>query len=86
MSSGGSGKTRKLGKIDEGMVYYMKALSFDPNAVNTREYLGDLPDAKVQLIEIQNRCGISCEAYTVLTEQIAKYEAGSLADFGGSPG
>jgi tetratricopeptide (TPR) repeat protein len=74
--------TRKLGKIDEGMTYYTKALSIDPNAVNTREYLAeaflqkkDLPDAKAQLIEIQNRCGISCEAYTVLTDQIAKYES-----------
>ena len=74
--------TRKLGKIDEGMTYYMKALSIDPNSVNTREYLGeaylqkkDLPDAKFQLIEIQNRCGTSCEAYTELNRQIAKYEA-----------
>jgi hypothetical protein len=74
--------TRKLGKIDEGMTYYMKALSIDPNSVNTREYLGeaylqkkDLPDAKAQLIEILNRCGTSCEAYTVLTDQIAKFES-----------
>jgi tetratricopeptide (TPR) repeat protein len=74
--------TRKLGKIDEGMTYYMKALSIDPNSVNTREYLGeaylqkkDLPDAKVQLTEIRNRCGTSCEAYTVLNDQISKYES-----------
>jgi tetratricopeptide (TPR) repeat protein len=74
--------TRKLGKIDEGMAYYMKALSIDPNSVNTREYLGeaylqkkDLPDAKGQLVEIKNRCGTSCEAYTVLDDQISKYES-----------
>jgi tetratricopeptide (TPR) repeat protein len=73
---------RKLGKIDEGMTYYMKALSIDPNSVNTREYLGeaylqknDLPDAKAQLVEIQNRCGTICETFTELNEQISKYES-----------
>jgi tetratricopeptide (TPR) repeat protein len=74
--------TRKLGKIDEGMAYYMKALSIDPNSVTTREYLGeaylqkkDLPDAKAQLIEIQNRCGTTCESFTELDDQISKYES-----------
>jgi tetratricopeptide (TPR) repeat protein len=74
--------TRKLGKIDEGMTYYMKALSIDPNSVTTREYLGeaylqkkDLPDAKAQLVEIQNRCGTTCESFTELNEQISTYES-----------
>jgi tetratricopeptide (TPR) repeat protein len=74
--------TRKLGKIDEGMTFYMKALSIDPNSVTTREYLGeaylqkkDLPDAKAQLVEIQNRCGTTCESFTELNEQISKYQS-----------
>jgi tetratricopeptide (TPR) repeat protein len=77
--------TRKLGKIDEGMVYYAKALELDPNAVNTREYLGeaylqkkDLDSAKAQLVEIANRCGITCEPYTELNEAIGKFQSGTL--------
>jgi Flp pilus assembly protein TadD len=75
--------TRKLGKVDEGMGFYMQALAIDPNSVTTREYLGeaylqkkDLSDAKVQLAEIQNRCGTTCESYTELNEQVAKYQSG----------
>jgi len=74
--------TRKLGKVDEGMGFYMQALAIDPNSVTTREYLGeaylqkkDLPDAKAQLVEIQNRCGISCESFTELNEQIVKFQS-----------
>ena len=75
--------TRKLGKVDEGMGYYMQALAIDPNSVTTREYLGeaylqkkDLTGAKAQLMEIQNRCGVSCESFTELNEQIARYQTG----------
>jgi tetratricopeptide (TPR) repeat protein len=77
--------TRKLGKIDEGMVFYAKALELDPNAVNTREYLGeaylqkkDLPSAQAQLVEIANRCGKTCEPYTELNDAIGKFQAGAL--------
>ena len=73
--------TRKLGKVDEGMGFYLQALAIDPNSVTTREYLGeaylqkkDLPDAKAQLIEIQSRCGTTCESFTELNDQIAKYQ------------
>ena len=72
--------TRKLGKVDEGMSFYMQALAIDPNSVTTREYLGDaylqkkdLPSAKAQLAEIQARCGATCESYTELNEQIGKF-------------
>ncbi len=77
--------TRKLGKIDEGMAFYAKALELDPNSVNTREYLGeaylqkkDLPSAQAQLIEIANRCGTTCEPYTELNDAIGKFQAGAL--------
>ena len=73
---------RKLGKVDEGVRYYMQALAIDPNSVTTREYLGeaylqikDLPNAKAQLVEIQSRCGLTCESFTLLNDQIAKYQA-----------
>jgi len=75
--------TRKLGKVDEGMGYYMQALAIDPNSVTTREYLGeaylqkkDLASAKGQLSEIANRCGVSCETYTTLNDQIGKFQTG----------
>jgi tetratricopeptide (TPR) repeat protein len=74
--------TRKLGKVDEGMGYYMQALALDPNSVTTREYLGeaylqkkDLASAQSQLAEIQNRCGLTCESYTELKDEISKFQA-----------
>ena len=74
--------TRKLGKVEDGMGYYMQALAIDPNSVTTREYLGeaflqkkDLPGAKAQLVEIQNRCGTTCESFTELNDQIVKYQS-----------
>ena len=77
--------TRKLGRIEEGMAFYAQALAIDPNSVNTREYLGeaylqkkDLTNAKAQLVEIANRCGTTCEPYTELNVQIAKFQAGQL--------
>jgi len=77
--------TRKLGKVEEGMAFYAQALALDPNAVNTREYLGeaylqkkDLPSAQAQLTEIANRCGTTCEPYTELNDAIGKFRASAL--------
>lgn len=77
--------TRKMGKIDEGMAFYAQALALDPNSVDTREYLGeaylqkkDLDSAKAQLVEIANRCGVTCEPYTELNEAIGKFQSGAL--------
>ena len=74
--------TRKLGDVDEGITYYKKALSLDPNYNVAREYLGegylqkgDLGSAKQQLTEIAMRCGTSCDEYKELAEEIAKYVA-----------
>lgn len=81
--------TRKLGDVDEGIRYYKKALSLDPNYNVAREYLGegylqkgDLGSAKQQLAEIAKRCGVSCEEYKDLAEEIAKYEAKGKATSG----
>ena len=74
--------TRKLGRVDEGLVYYEKALKINPDYVLAREYLGEgllvkgnLAGAKQQLAEIKKRCGTDCHAFEDLAKDIAKYEA-----------
>ena len=68
---------RKAGRFEEAFGYYHKAIEFDPNFVLAREYLGQgyvatgrLDLAKVQLNEIANRCGTTCEEYQELAEHI----------------
>jgi len=75
--------SRKLGGLDEGIVYYHKALAIDPDYTLAREYLGegylqkgDIVSAKRQLAEIGARCGQSCREYGVLAQAIADHEAG----------
>ncbi|KAB2847979.1 MAG: tetratricopeptide repeat protein [Hyphomicrobiaceae bacterium] len=73
--------TRKLGRVEEALGYYNLALSINPNLTSTRQYLGEAylqknqPEkAKEQLAEISKRCGVGCEDYTKLAEEIAKFE------------
>lgn len=68
---------RKSGQVDVGLKYYTQALEVDPDYVLAREYLGetliqkgDIEGAKVQLLEIKNRCGETCEVYVDLSKQI----------------
>lgn len=75
--------TRKLGDVDKGITYYMKALAKDPNLNIAREYLGegylqkgDLASAKAQLAEIAKRCTGECPEYEVLAEAIGNYILG----------
>jgi tetratricopeptide (TPR) repeat protein len=70
--------TRKLGRIDEGVGYYLKSVALDPDYTLVREYLGEayviqgkLDLAKEQLGEIEKRCGTTCEPYGDLAEAIA---------------
>jgi tetratricopeptide (TPR) repeat protein len=70
--------TRKLGRIDEGIGYYRRAVALDPEYVLVREYLGEayvtqgrLDLATEQLGEIEKRCGTTCEPYQDLAEAIA---------------
>lgn len=74
--------TRKLGRVDEAMTYYTKALSINPDYTVARAYLGEafleqgkLDKAKAQLGEIEQRCGRSCVEYTALSGQIASFES-----------
>jgi Flp pilus assembly protein TadD len=69
--------TRRLGRVDEGIGYYLQSVALDPDYTLVREYLGeayvikgDLTSAKLQLTEIEKRCGTTCEAYEDLAAAI----------------
>jgi tetratricopeptide (TPR) repeat protein len=70
--------TRHMGRVDEGIVYYLKSITLDPHYAQVREYLGeaylikgDLPNAQAQLRAIKGICGTTCEAYQDLQVAIA---------------
>ena len=69
--------TRKLGRTEEGIGYYLKSVAMDPHYVQVREYLGEayviqgkLGLAKEQLHVIQTLCGTVCEEYLELSKAI----------------
>ncbi len=72
--------TRNLGRTDEGIGYYLKAVALDPHYAQVREYLGEayviqgkIDLAKDQLTTIKTICGgTDCEAYEDLSDAIAK--------------
>jgi tetratricopeptide (TPR) repeat protein len=63
--------TRKLGRTEEGIGYYLKSIEIDPNYAQVREYLGEayvlqgkVDAAKEQLSRIGKICGSTeCEEY-----------------------
>ena len=68
---------RKLGDVDLGISLYLKALAIDPENIDTREYLGEgyvtkgqLDLAYLELVEIEKRCGTSCEEYRALEKAV----------------
>jgi tetratricopeptide (TPR) repeat protein len=70
--------TRKLGRIDEGISYYLKSVALDPHYAQVREYLGeaylvkgDMARAKAELQAIKQICGSVCEEYEHLAVAIA---------------
>ena len=70
--------TRKLGRTDEGIGYYLKSVALDPNYAQVREYLGEayviqgkVDLAKSQLATIMTICGTGCEEYEDLAQAIA---------------
>jgi tetratricopeptide (TPR) repeat protein len=74
---------RKSGQIDVGLTYYKKSLAIDPDYVLVREYLGealiqkgDIAGAKAQLVEIEARCGKTCEPYVDLAAELSKVTNG----------
>jgi tetratricopeptide (TPR) repeat protein len=70
--------TRKLGRLDEGIGYYLKSVALAPRYAQVREYLGeayvtkgDMGSAKAQLRVIKGICGTGCEQYKHLADAIA---------------
>jgi tetratricopeptide (TPR) repeat protein len=70
--------TRKLGRLDEGIGYYLKSVTLDPHYAQVREYLGeayvlkgDMAAAQAQLQAIKQICGAVCEEYQHLAVAIA---------------
>jgi tetratricopeptide (TPR) repeat protein len=69
--------TRKLGRTDEGIGYYLKSIELDPAYPQVREYLGEayviqgkFDLAKEQLATIDKICGKDCEYYGQLEKAL----------------
>lgn len=69
--------TRKAGRTDEGITYYLKSIELDPHYARVREYLGEayvlkgrIDLAREQLIAIGGICGTGCEEYHDLNAAI----------------
>jgi tetratricopeptide (TPR) repeat protein len=74
--------TRKLGRVEEALPIYRQALDVNPNYVVARAYLGEAfltkgepGEARMQLSEIERRCGATCPAYVDLKGHIQDYDA-----------
>jgi tetratricopeptide (TPR) repeat protein len=69
--------TRKLGRTEEGIGYYLQSVAMDPSYAQVREYLGEayvfqgkMTEAKEQLRTIEKICGTTCEEYQDLANAI----------------
>ena len=74
--------TRKLGRTEEGIGYYLKSVALDPNYPQVREYLGEAyivegkyDLAKDQLTAIERLCGLGCAYYQDLAGALAQAHA-----------
>lgn len=74
--------TRKLGRVNEGITYYLESVAADPAYPQVREYLGEayviqgrIDLAREQLGVIETLCGTSCEYYVDLAEAIGATDA-----------
>jgi tetratricopeptide (TPR) repeat protein len=74
--------TRKLGRTDEGIGYYLKSVTLDPNYPQVREYLGEAyvikgnyELAREQLSTIWKLCGKDCKYYEDLAEALTEAHA-----------
>lgn len=77
---------RKLGRFDESLVWYQKALAANPNHRGANEYLGelylqmgDLAKAEERLNKLDDLCFFGCEEFDDLKEEIAEYKAAQAA-------
>ena len=74
--------TRKLGRTDEGIGFYLQSVALDPAYPQVREYLGEayviegkFDLAKDQLATIEKLCGKECEYYQDLSEALEQAHA-----------
>ncbi|GBF25721.1 hypothetical protein MnTg02_00753 [bacterium MnTg02] len=74
--------TRKLGRVKEGISYYLRALAINPNYNQAREYLGEgylqtghIAKAEAELVEIKMRCGKACNEYQQLAKAIFEFRS-----------
>ena len=74
--------TRKLGRTDEGIGYYLKSVALDPASLQVREYLGEayviegkFDLAKDQLATIEKICSKECEYYGQLAKALTDAKA-----------
>jgi tetratricopeptide (TPR) repeat protein len=75
--------TRKLGRTDEGIGFYLKSVALDPAYPQVREYLGEayviegkFDLAKEQLASIEKLCGsTTCEYYADLAKALEEAHA-----------
>jgi len=70
--------TRKLGRTEEGISYYLRSVALDPGYTQVREYLGEAyviqgkaDLAKQQLAVLKSLCGTDCEEYRDLSDAIS---------------
>jgi tetratricopeptide (TPR) repeat protein len=76
--------TRKLGRTEEGIGYYLRSVALDPTYTQVREYLGEayvtlgrFDLAQEQLAMIKKLCGSeACEAYEDLHDAISQKQPG----------
>jgi tetratricopeptide (TPR) repeat protein len=74
--------TRKLGRTEEGISYYLKSVALDPKYPQVREYLGEAyviegkyDLAKEQLSTIERLCSKNCEYYEDLADALTEAHA-----------
>ena len=72
---------RKMGKYDDSLEYYTKALSIEPKHLDANEYIGELyletgktEKANEHLEILSEVCSSSCEQYETLKKAIEQYE------------
>lgn len=74
--------TRKLGRFEEALAHYKKALSIKPGHRGAHEYIGEtylalgrLDEARKHLAFLDDDCWLPCEEYTDLKKAVAAYLA-----------
>jgi Flp pilus assembly protein TadD len=74
--------TRKLGRTDKGIGYYLQSVTLDPNYAQVREYLGEAyvikgnyELAREQMSTIHKLCGKDFEYYEDLAEALTEARA-----------